>query len=287
MKRVLFFGGASMLSNIWSRYWKEDHIVYLGLHKRWIEIDGTTSIQISENLEDLKSVIQNYKIDIIINCAGLTSVEECEIKSEKAYFLNGYLPGEIARITSKLKVKLIHISTDHLFSGGKEKEDETSQIKPLNIYAKSKSIGDQEVQKHDDSALIIRTNFFGSGPIYKPSFSDKIISSLKNNQKIYLFSDVFYTPIHVHKLANYILELVNINSKGIFNVCSNNRISKFDFGIMIAESMKKDKNLIVPIKIKTKPDLTLRPKDMSLSNKKLKKIINRDLETLKDQIKLL
>ena len=135
--------------------------------------------------------------------------------------------------------------------------------------------------------MIIRTNFFGSGPIYKPSFSDKIISSLKNNQKIYLFSDVFYTPIHVHKLANYILELVNMNSKGIFNVCSNNRISKFDFGIMIAESMKKDKNLIVPIKIETKTDLTLRPKDMSLSNKKLKKIINRDLETLKDQIKLL
>ena len=71
MKRVLFFGGASMLSNIWSRYWKEDHIVYLGLHKRWIEIDGTTSIQISENLEDLKSVIKNYKIDIISHSSTL------------------------------------------------------------------------------------------------------------------------------------------------------------------------------------------------------------------------
>ncbi|MBT7623408.1 MAG: sugar nucleotide-binding protein [Flavobacteriaceae bacterium] len=287
MKRVLFYGGASLLSNIWSRYWKEDHIVYLGLHKKWIEIDGTTSIQISDNLEDLENVIKNNKIDIIINCAGLTNVEECEKKSEKAYFLNGYLPGEIARITSKLKVKLIHISTDHLFSGGKEKEEEASPIKPLNIYAKSKSIGDQEVQKYDDSALIIRTNFFGLGPIYKPSFSDKIISSLKNNQKIYLFSDVFYTPIHVHTLANYILELVNINSKGIFNVCSNNRISKFDFGIMIAERMNKDKNLIVPIKIETKTDLTIRPKDMSLSNKKLKKLINRDIEPLQDQIKLL
>ena len=102
-----------------------------------------------------------------------------------------------------------------------------------------------------------------------------------------MFSDVFYTPIHVHTLANYILELVNINSKGIFNVCSNNRISKFDFGIMIAERMNKDKNLIVPIKIETKTDLTIRPKDMSLSNKKLKKVINRDIEPLEDQIKLL
>lgn len=283
MKRVLFYGGASLLSNIWSRYWKEDHIVYLGLHKRWIEIDGTISIQLSQNLEELKNVVKNHKIDIIINCAGLTSVEECEINSDKAYYLNGYLPGEIAKITSKLKVKLIHISTDHLFSGGKKKEDETSPIKPLNIYAKSKAIGDQEVQKYDDLALIIRTNFFGSGPIYKPSFSDTIISSLKNNKKIFLFNNVYFTPIHVFELANQIINLIDLNASGIFNISSNERITKFDFGILIAKKFNLNKSLINSIPIEEK-NLVIRPKDMSLSNFKLKNLLNTDIKPLPIQL---
>tara|TARA_B100001173_G_scaffold218770_1_gene189232 strand:- start:192 stop:1055 length:864 start_codon:yes stop_codon:yes gene_type:complete len=287
MKNILFYGGASLLANIWSRYWKDQYNIYLGLHKRWIEIEGTTSIKIGEDIKELENIIIDYKIDIIINCAGLTNVEECEIKSDKAYYLNGYLPGEIAKITSKFNIKFIHISTDHLFNGDKQKEDENSPVIPLNIYAKSKSIGDQEVLKNDKSSLVIRTNFFGTGPLYKPSFSDKIISSLKKSQTIQLFTNVFYTPIHVHSLANYTFELLKLDSRGVFNICSNDRISKFDFGIMIAEVMSMDKSLITPIKIEAKTSLTLRPKDMSLSNEKLKNLIKRDIEPLESQINLL
>ncbi len=287
MKNILFYGGASLLANIWSRYWKDQYNIYLGLHKKWIEIEGTTSVNIGKNIKELENIIIDYKIDIVINCAGLTNVEECEIKSDKAYYLNGYLPGEIAKITSKFNIKFIHISTDHLFNGDKEKENENSPVVPLNIYAKSKSIGDQEVLKNDKSSLVIRTNFFGTGPVYKPSFSDKIISSLKNSQTIQLFSNVFYTPIHVHSLANYTLELIKLDSRGVFNICSNDRISKFDFGIMIAEVMRMDKSLITPIKIEAKTSLTIRPKDMSLSNEKLKNLIKRDIDPLLSQINLL
>ena len=287
MKNVLFYGGASLLSNIWSRYWKDEFNIYLGLHKKWIEIQGTSSIQISEDINDLRAMLKKHNIDILINCTGLTNVEECEKNPELAYYLNGYLPGEIAKITFNSNIKLIHISTDHLFNGDKERLDEKSTLNPLNIYAKSKAIGDKEVLKNDDSVLIVRTNFFGNGPSYKLSFSDKIITSLNKNEEIQLFSNVFYTPIHVHELANCVLQLIQLNSKGVYNISSNERISKFDFGIMIAEMMNKDKSLIIPIEIETKKDLTLRPKDMSLSNEKLKKSIKMDIESLRNQINFL
>lgn len=283
MKRVLFYGGASLLSNIWSRYWKENHVVYLGLNKRWIEIEGTTSIQMSENLEDLENVIKNYKIDIIINCAGLTSVEECEIKSEKAYYLNGYLPGELARITNELDVKFVQISTDHLGSGKNRMNKEQIRPNPLNIYAKSKLIGEDNVLINNPNALIIRTNFFGNGPSYRASFSDTIISSLRNNKKIFLFNNVYYTPIHVFELANNIINLINLDASGIFNISSNERITKFDFGILIAKKFNFNRSLINSIPIEEK-NLVIRPKDMSLSNFKVKDFLNIEIKPLSIQL---
>jgi dTDP-4-dehydrorhamnose reductase len=284
MKRVLFYGGASLLSNIWSRYWKNNFDVYIGLHKKWIEIEGIKSIQLSEEINDLGNLLKQYKIDIIVNCAGLTNVEECEKNTDLAHYLNGYLPGEIARIAYNTKVKLIHISTDHLFNGKEKKANEKCILQPINTYAKSKAIGDNVVLENNTSALVIRTNFFGNGPSYKLSFSDKIITALNKNEKIFLFNNVFYTPIHVHQLADCALELIERDSKGVYNICSNERISKFDFGIMIAEKLKKDKALIIPIEIEKKTDLTLRPKDMSLSNEKFKKEARMDIDPLIKQI---
>ena len=284
MKRVLFYGGASLLSNIWSRYWKENFDVYIGLHKKWIEIEGIKSIQLSEEINDLGNLLKQYKIDIIVNCAGLTNVEECEKNTDLAHYLNGYLPGEIARIAYNTKVKLIHISTDHLFNGKEKKANEKCILQPINTYAKSKAIGDNVVLENNTSALVIRTNFFGNGPSYKLSFSDKIITALNKNEKIFLFNNVFYTPIHVHQLADCALELIERDSKGVYNICSNERISKFDFGIMIAEKMKKDPALIVPIEIEKKTDLTLRPKDMSLSNEKFIQKTGMDIDPLIKQI---
>jgi len=287
MKNILFYGGASLLSNIWSNYWRDRFNLYLALNRKWVEIEGTTSIQLSHNLNNLDIILKNHKIDLVINCTGFTNVEECEINKDLAYYLNGYLPGKIAKITSDLKIKLIHISTDHLFDGKKIKYSENDNLNPLNTYGKSKALGEQEVIKNDKNALIIRTNFFGNGPSYKPSFSDAIASYLILDKKIELFSDVYYTPIHVNQLADNVLNLLKIDANGIFNISSNERITKYDFGLMIAKKMNKNQNLVIPIEIEKKTNLIVRPKDMSLLNNKIKMLTKVDIEPLINQINYL
>ncbi len=284
MNNILFYGGASLLANIWSRYYKDNYNIFLGLNKKWIELEGVHSIQLNENCKELDKIINKYNIDIVINCVGLTNVEECENNQDLAFYLNGYLPGQIAKITSNLNVKLIHISTDHLFDGTSKKNKESNLVCPLNIYAKSKIIGENEVLKNDKKSLIIRTNFFGNGPSYKSSFSDKIISSLKNKQEIHLFNNVFYTPIHVHVLADSIFKLIEMNKTGIFNISSSERITKYDFGLLIAEAINEDKGLLVPISIEDKTDLVLRPKDMSLDNRKFLDTTKMNIKTIKHQV---
>ena len=284
MTNILFYGGASLLSNIWSRYWKDNFNIFIGLNKRWIEIEGVKSLQLKSNINDLDEIITKHKIDIVINCVGLTNVEECEKNSDLAFYLNGYLPGEIAKITSNTSAKLIHISTDHLFDGKSKENQEDDLVKPLNTYAKSKLLGENEVFKNDSSALIIRTNFFGKGPLYKPSFSDKIISSLINKKQIYLFNNVYYTPIHVNELADGVLKLIEYNREGIFNISSNERMTKYDFGLLIAKTMNENKDLIIPISIEEKTDLILRPNDMSLNNSKFLDSTKMTIKSINDQV---
>ena len=49
MKNILFYGGASLLANIWSRYYKDNYNIFIGLNKKWLEIEGAHSIQLQEN----------------------------------------------------------------------------------------------------------------------------------------------------------------------------------------------------------------------------------------------
>ena len=288
MKNILFFGGSSLLATVWANYWKERYNIFLTQHQQSIKVVGVKLIQIQKISEaKLKTIILSHDIDLLINCVGLTSVEQCQVNPTKANYLNAEVPSILAKICFEQKVDFIQISTDHLFEGIEAMKSELDIPKPLNQYAYTKLKGEQNSINNNSKALIIRTNFFGVGPNYKPSFSDIITSALKCNQKIKLFNDVFFTPIHIHELADIVLKLLKENKKGIYNVVSNERISKYDFGILIAESLNLPKSLILQGSISKRKDLVKRPKDMSLSNDKLKTKLNIKINTISNQIKCL
>jgi len=288
MKNVLFFGGSSLLATILANYWKDSFKIFKTIHKQLIEADGINIIQVKEISEaTVKKILLKHKIDLLINCVGLTNVEECEKHPFQANYLNAEVPLIIAKTCLQLKIKFIHISTDHLFDGTKELSSELDIPVPLNQYAKTKLKGDQNVANNNSDSLIIRTNFFGIGPNYKPSFSDFITNALDQGEEIELFEDVFFTPIHVNEIARIIIELLKNNEKGIFNIASDERISKYEFGLMIAKIMNFSPLLIKKGSIGKREDLVKRPKDMSLSNNKTKEKLNIEVKPILDQIKLL
>jgi dTDP-4-dehydrorhamnose reductase len=134
-------------------------------------------------------------------------------------------------------------------------------------------LSENYIKKNLNKYLIIRTNFFGKGNNFKKSFSDKIINSLKKNKKISLFEDVYYNPISMHVLSDIIFKLIKIKKYGLYNVATNDKINKYEFGVKIANFLKLNSKLISKIKI-DQMKLVLRPKSMYLKNNKIKKIIN-------------
>jgi len=286
MKTIVFTGGSSLLAQSWINKKHPGFNFILGIHKRELnEIKYETFEFNYENVEQLTRQLVKVKADVVINCIGLTNVEECEANFELAFKTNVTISRNIAQACQSNKIKLVHISTDHLFDGYSAFNDEEQLKAPINNYAKTKSEGEDVVRQNYSEALIIRTNFFGLGPSYKHSFSDKILNNLEKGKYSNLFKDVYYTPVSVDTLKSQVYQLLEKKAKGVYNISSNERLTKYEFGLLIAKNFGYSDELIKPISIKEIKNLTKRPKDMSLSNHKLSTFLCNSIPSLDEQIK--
>ena len=277
-KRILFTGGSGLLSVCWSNYIYRDFTVYLALHQRTIDLPNINCIKLDfSTLSSTLSALKLIKPDYVVNTAGLTSVEYCEDNHEHAFQINTLLAVNIAKACNLFNIKLVHISTDHIFDGRSSFYTENSSPNPLNIYGATKLEAENRLQDISQNFLIIRTNFYDQGPYYRRSFSDWITDKLLNNEMIYLFNDVYYTPIHILYLSQYVHQLLTLNCSGIFNVVGSDRLTKYDFGIQLAEALSLRVELVHPISIQDRSDLTVRPRDMSLDNAKVSSIVSENV----------
>ena len=282
---ILLTGGSGLLAVNWFYSKNNDFSVFLGLNDRKINPKNSHLLFLDFfSEESLLKQIEAVNPALVIHTASLTSVENCENNPELAFHVNVGLTVMVAYATKSLGIPFVHISTDHLFEGKASMLSENEPTQAINVYGKTKSMAERSVEEINPEALIIRTNFFAWGTSYRKSFSDYIIESLRNNQEISLFDDVYYTPILAENLINIVHELLGKNEKGVFNVVSDDRISKYDFGLLIAEQFGLDKSYIKRGSIHDKVNLVKRPSDMSLSNQKVTKLLGRNLGTVKQQI---
>ncbi len=284
-KQVLFTGGSGLLALNWAMAIRDRFTVVLGLHRKNIAIGCFEHHQLDiESVERFVRILEEIKPDIVIHTAGLTSVERCEAEPELAFHVNAKIAEIVARACSRLGVPLVHISTDHLFAGDVPLLSEVHPIEPVNIYGKTKAEAEDMVLMAYPDALVIRTNFFGWGTSYRKSFSDVIIEGLRAGKQLTLFDDVFYTPILVETLALVAHDLIDQQVRGIINIVGDERISKYEFGMKLADQFGLDCNLIKHGLIGDVSGLVQRPKDMSLSNQKVCKILGRKLGSVNEYV---
>jgi dTDP-4-dehydrorhamnose reductase len=266
---VLVTGGSGLLGINWATCCSSFQNITLGLHHRKIDVNGvrTEKINLASEAEILE-FLRRERIDLVVHAAANTSIELCEKFPVEANHVNVELTEHVARATETHGAKFVFISTDQLFDGTKSMVTEDELANPLNVYGETKRRAEVRVMSICDKPLIIRTNFYGVGTEYRKSISDWIIESLKNNQQIKLFDDIYFTPILIDRLITAIATLLEGSHSGIFNIVSNERLSKLEFGLKLAETFGLNKKLICKSQFQDRLDLANRPLDMSLSNKK-------------------
>ena len=273
MKKILVTGASGLFGLNFIHYLMEAQIfeVHALLHNRTLLVDGVKNHFLED--EGISSLIHRIKPDIVVHAAGLTNVEKCESDKSLAIQSNVKFSAELGILCSEIDATIIYISTDHLWSDQAQMKDENVAPNPMNNYGLTKGNGEREIEKACKQHFILRTNFFGWGPGYRQSFSDYIINSLQIGHRVQLYKDVFYTPIEISILSELTVRLFSSDAYGIYNASGSSRISKYDFGLLIADAFNLPQQLIEPVLYNDMNYEVSRPNEMSLSNDKICKVL--------------
>lgn len=286
--RIFITGGSGLLALNWAMFARERYDVTLGIHQRVVSLQGVQCRTI--DIESVDSLIQSFEIDqpdVVIHTVGMTSVEKCEADPALSHHVNVTLAANVAQACARLKLRLVHISTDHLFAGEEALVNESQPVSPLNIYGKTKAEAERRVLDILPSSLVIRTNFYAWGTSYRQSFSDVVLGALRSGKGMTLFQDVFYTPILVEEAARAVHDLLAADADGIFNIVGDERLSKSEFGLRLAGQFNLDPHRISLGLLSEQSGLVTRPLDMSLSNHKVCRMLGRKLGGVTDHLAVL
>ncbi len=281
--RVLITGGSGLLALNWACATRGTWDVVLGTHSRKVALAGVAARPIDlENAGRLTRQFEELAPDVVVHTAGLTNVDRCEDDPALARHVNAELARNVAEAAASRNIRLVHVSTDHLFAGTRSgyREDDTPE--PLNEYARSKLLAEEWVKQADPRALIVRTNFFGWGHAGRQSFSDWIVYSLRAGREITMFDDVHFTPILADALAAATHRLVDLSASGTLNVAGDERVSKYEFAKRLAQVFGLTDGLVRRGSVKEVGLHADRPPDMSLDNARARAVLGSGLGRLDD-----
>ena len=228
------------------------------------------------DLERLESWLLKTKPDVVIHCAAMVNVDECEIKEDLAYQLHVKTTEIIANFLNNHNGQLIYISTDSVFDGfTKKKYSEEDLTNPLNVYSKTKLLGESSVLSMK-KGVVLRTNIIGWSMKDKISFAEWVLINLVKKKPIKLFNDVFISPLHVSELSEIIIQLIKRKVTGLYHVSSQDSLSKYDFGLIMAEAFECSPEYFHEISVDDLGLKAKRPKNIALSNQKITQLLGYD-----------
>jgi len=237
--------------------------------------------------EAATEVIEGAKPEAIIHCAALADLNAAQKAPGLAYQLNCEAAGALAKAASRWGIPFIHISTDAVFDGITGGYREEDPVNPVSIYAQTKQVGEEVVMSMHPDAIIARVVFFGWSISGKRSLSEFFTNNLQNGQMINGFTDAQFSPLYAEDLAGVLLEMLAVGLKGIYHVVSPENLSKYDFGVRIAERFGFDPDLIEPIRMQDLARGAPRSSNLALNPDKVQTALGHRLPTVSEGIERL
>jgi len=283
INKVLITGISGLLGNNLAFRLKNKYNVLGLFNTHPVIIKGIRTAKL--NLLDTPSVIQvisEFDPSIIIHCASLANVDECEKAPELTYKINVQGTKNIVEGIRNKDVLLVYISSDSVYNGIKGGHVETDTIDPLNMYGRSKFQGEEETLKI--KSLILRTNFFGWNIREKKGLAEWILAELEAGRQIRGFDDAFFSSMYTFELARIIAMAAQQQLTGVFNCGSSDSCSKYEFARKIAERFGFQKDLIQATSVDDFPFIAKRGKNLTLNVQKLQAALSYKLPTIDQSI---
>lgn len=187
----------------------------------------------------LISILNNGSYDVVINCIGVLN-QACDKEPSRAVYLNSYLPHFLADTLRNAKTKLIHMSTDCVFSGKTGPYNEKSFRDGETFYDRTKALGEIE----DDKNLTFRNSIIG--PDMRTNGIGLFNWFMKQNGTISGYSKAIWTGVTTLTLAKAMEKAAMENLTGLYNLVNNESISKLALLGLFNQHMKNGEVSICP-----------------------------------------
>lgn len=260
--KYLITGANGQLGREWVRYLSAKDAV----------VTATTSEQL--DITDLHSVteaLNEIVPDVVINCAAYTKVDQAEADFDKAMSVNRDGVKNLITACANTDSKLVHFSTDYVFSGSQKDRDtfpggypEDAETDPVNRYGYSKRAGEIELEKSDIDWLLIRVSWLCGS--HGSNFVKTMLRLGNEHGKVSVVEDQTGSPSYTFDVAEKTHQMLKQDLTGIYHVSCSGEVSWADF----AEAIFSEKgqlttlNRITTAQFKTiakRPSFSLLNKD--------------------------
>ncbi len=230
----------------------------------------------------LQAAIGDLKPGLIINTVAEVLVGRCEEDPGRAWQINARPVSFLAELSRKYGSRLVHVSTDHYFSGDKDKKHkEDAEVVLLNEYARTKFAAEALALTWSNS-VVVRTNIVGLRTGGHESFAEWCLDVIRNDREATLFDDQFVSCIDIWNFAETVFDLSETTFTGLVNVASRDVFSKAEFAFALAKAEGKSltKAKVGSVSIQT----TSRPDSLGLDVDLVESILQRKMPSLQDVV---
>jgi dTDP-4-dehydrorhamnose reductase len=197
------------------------------------------------DLDSVRSVLTDF--DVVINCAAWTAVDDAEEKEPAALAINGDGPKNVAIVCKEIGAKLVHISTDYVFSGDATSPyAEDALVGPKSAYGRTKLAGEIAIRETLPlDHYIVRTAWlYGQ---HGPNFIKTMLNLEKTKDTISVVDDQIGQPTWTKDLVSQIIEMVDVKvPAGTYHGTSSGQTSWFGLTQIIYESIGSDPKRVLP-----------------------------------------
>lgn len=236
--KILIIGASGMAGHLISTYFSEKKYNVITLSSTHPFDDNTYLIDVC-NIHSLENFLVTHPFDVVVNCAGIL-IKASEQNKTNAILVNAYLPHYLEQFYMHTSTRLIHLSTDCVFSGLSGPYIETSSCDGSLFYDKTKALG--EINNTKD--LTFRMSIIGPDP---SSCGVGLFNwFLQQHGEVYGYTNVYWNGITTLELAKAIDAAIIENLTGLYHLTQSNPISKYNLLLLIKQIFKLDTIDLLP-----------------------------------------
>ena len=270
MKKLLVTGASGFLGWNLCQQAQLDWQVYGTYFTHSVQLPGTNLIKIDlRDYTSLQHIFTAVQPDAVIHTAAASKPNFCQTNPEESYSINVKASINIARLCAAHNLPCGFTSTDLVFDGQKSFYQESDRVSPITYYGEQKVEAEEKMLAiYPASAICRMPLMFGLPSPVAPSFLQSFISHLTAGRELNLFVDEFRTPVSATTAAKGLLLAIEKEVNGILHLGGKERISRYDFGLLLADILQKPPTLIKPGKQKDVIMAAPRSPDTSLNSSK-------------------